>query len=396
MNIIYVEYILCYAEDKIKWGGPNMKRISIIMTLLLAATTAFAYGAEFSDVQSGHWAKSAISTMSEKHILKGYSDGQFQPNRSVTYGEFIKMVLLAGSNEDPGNAESPHHWASKYYDQAVEYKYFLPKEIAIGQLGLEMNRGDAALVVSAALGEAEIKDYDQIEANITDITAQTKHEYAIIKAYASGLITGYEDKTFRPQGTLTRAEAAMIIYRLMNQEARQLPEADKPTEENTNKGQVTERITTDGTAVIPDKIVKSSSLVFNYKNYYAEADARAKAEKWDHLPSDGVGFTDECEVYEDTTKWGLKLSGTWDGEDCSFDHTILGHIFLVKDGIIIEKCKTTPKFDSEGDYLGYQRSIAGVDIREIDYILGVFTPEQNKREARLMQVICNPFRNVQK
>lgn len=372
-----------------------MKRISIIitMTMLLSATKAFAYDAEFGDVPSTHWAKAAISTMSEKYILKGYSDGKFQPNRSVTYGEFIKMAVLADQSEDPGNAESPYHWAAKYYDQAVQRKYFPAKEIAAGQLGLEINRGDAALIASAVLGETKIEDYDQIEANITDVTTQTKHEYPIIKAYGSGLITGYEDKTFRPQGTLTRAEAAMIIYRLMNEEARQIPETDKPAEEKGSKASLKEIITTDGTAVTPDRIVKSSSLIFNYKSYYAEADARAKAENWDHLPSGGVGFTDECEVYEDPSKWAMKLYGTWDGEDCAFDHTIFGHIFLVKDGLIVGKCKTTPKFDSEGDYLGYQRSIAEVDIGEIDYILGVPPTSQREREGTLMKLIDNPYKH---
>lgn len=40
-------------------------------------------------------------------------------------------------------------------------------------------------------------------------------EASIRKAHAAGIVTGYEDGMFRPNGKLTRAEAAAMIYRLL-------------------------------------------------------------------------------------------------------------------------------------------------------------------------------------
>jgi hypothetical protein len=44
-----------------------------------------------------------------------------------------------------------------------------------------------------------------------------------MKVYSMGLITGYPDKTFRPEGTLTRAEAAAVVFRLVEKSARIIP-----------------------------------------------------------------------------------------------------------------------------------------------------------------------------
>ena len=61
--------------------------------------------------------------MSDKVIIKGYPDGSFRPDNTVTYGEFIKMALIAGTGRDEGNS-TPGHWASNYYNKALELNYF--------------------------------------------------------------------------------------------------------------------------------------------------------------------------------------------------------------------------------------------------------------------------------
>jgi hypothetical protein len=52
---------------------------------------------------------------------------------------------------------------------------------------------------------------------------ETAYEYDITKAYAEGLVTGYPDGTFGPEETLSRAEAAAVIHRLISSGARLSP-----------------------------------------------------------------------------------------------------------------------------------------------------------------------------
>ncbi|MEG2200525.1 MAG: S-layer homology domain-containing protein, partial [Anaerovorax sp.] len=198
-----------------------------------------AEGKAYSDVKSTNWAYESIEAISQKGLIQGYPDGKFKPSGTLSYGEFIKMVLLAdhsrkdkSSNDnwkDPGNAVdetgklavdpntgNKKHWAQNYYDEALKRHYFLPTQIGVSQLAGQISRGDMALVISSALGEVKIERYDEIQSAIQDVTSKTKHEYDIIKAYATGVLTGYGDHTFRPEATLTRAESATVLWRLID------------------------------------------------------------------------------------------------------------------------------------------------------------------------------------
>ena len=178
--------------------------------------------AEYTDLKKTNWAYEAVAAMRGAGIVAGYPDGSFRPSRAVTYGEFIKMALIADTGTDPGNA-SGSSWARNYYNAALEAGYFTIYDIHISQLPNEIPRGDMALIASAVLGEAEIKKYDAIQQEIIDVDAETEHEYDIVKSYAAGVLTGYEDGSFRPEGTLTRAEAAAVVCRLTDGAAREIP-----------------------------------------------------------------------------------------------------------------------------------------------------------------------------
>lgn len=195
------------------------------------------YGAEYADVKQGHWAYEAVSAMSDRSIIRGYPNGSFLPDNTITYGEFIKMALIAGTGEDVGNAASGH-WASNYYDKALELKYFNSRDINKAYLGSRIPRGDMALIISSILGDTEMKNYDELQKGLTDVNYQTKHEYDITKSYAAGILTGYTDHTFRPDQTLSRAESATVIHRLVDGSKRKLPDVGGKDEKTGTKTEI--------------------------------------------------------------------------------------------------------------------------------------------------------------
>lgn len=206
-----------------------MKRlITMIMALTLILGTATISYADYTDVKASNWAHDAIIAMSDGSVISGYPDGSFQPGNTITYGEFIKMALVAGTGEDVGNAATGH-WASNYYDKAQELGYFTRYDIDKANLDKQITRAHMALITSAVLGDVKISSYDEIQKGITDVTYKTKYEYDITKAYATGILTGYPDNTFKPEKTLTRAEAATVIYRLVDESRRVLPDIGKET-----------------------------------------------------------------------------------------------------------------------------------------------------------------------
>jgi alpha-L-arabinofuranosidase len=80
--------------------------------------------ASFNDVDETHWAKGYINQMSGAGIIKGYSDGTFKPNNTITRAEAVTMINRAfgradnaATLENPFSDISEKHWA---YNEVIE------------------------------------------------------------------------------------------------------------------------------------------------------------------------------------------------------------------------------------------------------------------------------------
>lgn len=331
------------------------KLVSVLLTgvlLIGAATVAYAGSsnaqsagnAKYNDLKNTNWAYEAVNTMSQKGIVKGYKDGSFKPGNVVTYGEFIKMALVAATGQDVGNS-TQGNWAKGYYDKALELKYFGSTDIKADQLDNQIPRSDMALIISSILGDKKIDNYDKLESSLKDVNSTVKHDYDIIKSYASGIITGYEDSTFRPDKTLTRAESATVIYRLVDESKRVLPEEKKKEEKPTS-----------GTDI--------ASVIKNYKTYEQDKidnggkSLLAEATSYEFV-TDMLGY--KVESTEKNGTKGIKINGDW------VLNLGWGNLYLMKDNNIVE-------FTSNGIY---HEDITTIQYfvfpryKNIDHVIGI-------------------------
>ncbi len=70
-------------------------------------------------------------------------------------------------------------------------------------------------------GEQTFTDLTQVLQVVTDSKDFSfKYNKDIMKTYKLGIITGYPDHTFKPQGVLTRAEASTVVVRLIDPDTR--------------------------------------------------------------------------------------------------------------------------------------------------------------------------------
>lgn len=207
-----------------KWG---VRFIGIILALGLILSTFLVYGSEneskktvFWDLPEGHWAAGDIGVMQELGIIEGYPDGSFKPRGELTYGEFIKMVCALaeamGDKAVPDGefSDKKGHWAERYYDWALFSGYFRENQIEKGMLPLKIPRGHMALIASSIMGERAIENYDRLEGQFSDVEPRTENSFEIVKAAGEGILKGYPDGTFRPEGTLSRSEGAAALFRL--------------------------------------------------------------------------------------------------------------------------------------------------------------------------------------
>ena len=222
--------------------------VTVVLAVLLAMVIVFPGGGavvfaadSFPDVPESHWASSYIDNVREVGIFQGFPDGAFRPENTVTYGEFLKMTALSlGEGNHFGATSASSHWASPYYEKGLSEGWFSEREIPQAYLDRAIPREHMALILCGTLDSSGIFSFGGPLTGITDIHAGNPYAFEISVAYSEGLLNGYPDGSFRPKGNLTRAEAAAVLWRLLEKmkasEALAKVPADVPSVEQAAEG----------------------------------------------------------------------------------------------------------------------------------------------------------------
>ena len=213
----------------------------ILATFLSAVTLiscSSALAADYSDVNQSAWYASYVNKISELNAFSGYEDGTFRPDNQITQEEFIKTVvcLICGELNESNAPTVKNTWNSKwsswaipYLDKAFELGLITEQDTMFKLVGIPCNRGEMAKVITRAveyLKEDSVADTSTYITKLKDYS-RMKEEYKpyVLQAYAKGILSGYDDGTFRDDGLLTRAEASSVLVRLIDKAER--PNADE-------------------------------------------------------------------------------------------------------------------------------------------------------------------------
>lgn len=161
-------------------------------------------GKTYGDVLPGHWYYDYVMDLSKNGVINGNPDGTFAPDRAITAGETLKLVLLAAGHT--AQAPSGEHWASGYGTYAVSMGYLAKEQV--GNLGGTMKRVDVARLAAKAIGYG---------ASIASSPFTDTSDGYVTALYEAGVLTGSEENgelVFKPDSSITRAEAAAIVWRL--------------------------------------------------------------------------------------------------------------------------------------------------------------------------------------
>ena len=152
-------YIIGYPEGDVRPSG-NITRaeVATIFFRMLTDEARSKYWTSknsYSDVPEESWYDNAISTATNAGIVKGYLDGSFAPNAPITRAEFAAIAARFDSGTYTGDdyfSDIADHWANEYINRAAQ----------------------------------------------------------------RGWVNGYEDGTFKPDQTITRAEAMTLVNNVLN------------------------------------------------------------------------------------------------------------------------------------------------------------------------------------
>ena len=168
---------------------------------------------------AGHWASSAIEEAVQLGIVDGYPDHTFKPDRQVTRAEFMVMMFKALNGQgDAGKLNFKDSsligtWALKAIQWALSEGIVKGYQDGTFRPNQPVNRSEMAVLITRYLGlslpEAETEFLDQ-----QAIPAWAEKEIAA--ATAAGIVNGRLGNRFAPRESATRAEAVMMILRMLD------------------------------------------------------------------------------------------------------------------------------------------------------------------------------------
>lgn len=193
-----------------------MKKISIFVISILMTIGISSISFAYSDT-SEHWAREAIDDMSDKKIVNGYSDGTFKPNNEMTRAEFIAVVnrMLGLKNESSRYIPdiSRQDWYYADVRKAVEAGILKGDDAGYIRPNDTITREEAVVVLARAFKIADAVGIDISYSDRSEISDWAKTNVYTFVRY--GYLNGYDDNIIRPKSPITRAEALTIIKRII-------------------------------------------------------------------------------------------------------------------------------------------------------------------------------------
>ena len=331
----------------------------ILATFLSAVTLiscSSALAADYSDVNQSAWYASYVNKISELNAFSGYEDGTFRPDNQITQEEFIKTVvcLICGELNESNAPTVKNTWNSKwsswaipYLDKAFELGLITEQDTMFKLVGIPCNRGEMAKVITRAveyLKEDSVADTSTYITKLKDYN-RMKEEYKpyVLQAYAKGILSGYDDGTFRDDGLLTRAEASSVLVRLIDKKER-VNSDETLYDYFGRKVTWTEPLRTD----VPEQYQVSMSDISISQAIYDEAVAnggnistktlsRSKAMMFEDLVLQSIKYDGDTitltvpDYLPESQRWAIEIA-YWD-IDKDYDFTMMKSHYIDKSGI---------------------------------------------------------------
>ncbi len=196
----------------------------VTFTITHFSTFAVAYVKKtFDDIANYAWARKEIEVMASKGIINGISDTVFNPSADITRADFIVLLVRAlGLDAEAGDNFSDID-PDAYYAKQVGIAKKLGITNGVGNNEFRPDekivRQDMMVLIDRALkvaGKGLAKGTDVDITGFADkdmIASYAKDSLATL--VKSGIIKG-DGKNINPLGNTTRAEAAVVIYRIYN------------------------------------------------------------------------------------------------------------------------------------------------------------------------------------
>ena len=196
------------------------KRVNFVTTHF--STYAVGYSTvNFTDVSG--WYADSVNYLAARGIINGKGSDKFAPNTNITRAEFVSILAnLAGVDlSQYTNSAFIDVETKVWYNGAVQWAY--ENGIVAGSDGnfnpnAIITRQDMAVIIASYAKEIEnytlTKEKEAVNfADNSEVSSYAKNAVSAIQQ--AGIISGKGSDTFAPKANVTRAEAAVMIAKLL-------------------------------------------------------------------------------------------------------------------------------------------------------------------------------------
>ncbi|NOU96924.1 hypothetical protein GC093_27415, partial [Paenibacillus sp. LMG 31456] len=168
-----------------------------------------------SDI-SNHWSKDSINLFVKLGVVSGYEDGSFHPDASITRAEFATIISKAFNIHFTSNtsvvSDVDNHWAKESINALASHGIINGYEDGTFKPDKTITRAEIVAIISRVVDLNAVK---KGTGTFSDIDGSW--DGAQIQAASdAGLVQGRDASTFAPDASSTRAESLTIILRALD------------------------------------------------------------------------------------------------------------------------------------------------------------------------------------
>ncbi len=212
----------------------------LAVTLLLSVAVTGLGATAFSDLDETKysWAVEQITTMAQKGIINGYPDGTYMPENKVTHNEILLLIARILGSNNTIYAEHKEEIKALYEDELSDLALPYPYEVSyliykgvltvdevaeiVEEVGIQqpVKRYEAALYLTKTMGcYDEVSDTGSSDTGYADESSIPAYARPFVNyVKEEGLMLGMTETTFDPNYDVTRAQAAVLLYRTIEKQ----------------------------------------------------------------------------------------------------------------------------------------------------------------------------------
>lgn len=179
------------------------------------------YSGQFQDI-TGKWHESYIADLYEYGLAEGMDEKSMAPDDPVTVAQVIALAARINAKYYDGKigAAGDGQWYKPYIKYAFDYGVIdRSKPFDDADAGRPATRGESLVIFSRALPDWQLDAVNDAK-TFDDVPGDAECSAALTLMYRAGVVSGYEDGLFHPDGTISRAEVMTIADRMVNKSQR--------------------------------------------------------------------------------------------------------------------------------------------------------------------------------